>query len=213
MKVEYPVPFYENTPDNTHCFQAALRMVLKYFLPEQEYSWEELETITVKKKDGWTWPIAAMIWLSKNGFEIKDIELFDYLEFSKEGKKYLTDKFGSEVADAQDTFTDLPQEQRFASELTSYVHVEMRIPNTDDLRTLLTEGYLLICNINSAKLTGKEGYFPHAVVIKGYEDNTFILHNPGIPGEENQHASATLFEKAWAYPDETAKNILAIRRT
>ncbi len=144
MKIEYAVPFYENTPDNTHCFQAALRMVLKYFLPDKDYAWEELEVITAKKKDGWTWPIAAMIWLSKNGFEIKDIELFDYQEFSKTGKKYLAEKFGTEVAEAQDKFTDLPQEQRFSADLLNYVHVEMRMPDIDDVRMLLDEGYLLI---------------------------------------------------------------------
>lgn len=40
------VPFYSNTPDDTHCFQAVLKMVLKYFQPEKYYSFEQLDKLS-----------------------------------------------------------------------------------------------------------------------------------------------------------------------
>jgi hypothetical protein len=211
MNAQYDVPFYANTADNTHCFQAALKMVLKFFHPHQDYSFEELEKITAKKDGGWTWPIAAMMWLSKNEFDVRDIELFDYEEFAANGKEYLREKFGDEIAEAQDKFTDLVQEQNLSKELAKYVGVKMEIPTVKDIFAFLDVGYLLICNINSSTLKGVDSYNPHSVVVTGYSDERLFLHNPGLPAQENQDVSVSDFEKAWAYPDESAKNILAVR--
>ena len=44
------VPFFGN-PDDTHCFQAVIRMLLKYQFSELEYSWSELDRLTGKKED------------------------------------------------------------------------------------------------------------------------------------------------------------------
>jgi len=52
MKTE--VPFYPNTEDNTHCLQACLKMVLKYFIQEKEYSYEDLDRVTAKVPGLWT---------------------------------------------------------------------------------------------------------------------------------------------------------------
>ena len=50
------VPFYTNTSDDTHCYQAGLKMILKYFIPDKDFSWEELDKFTAKVEDLWTWP-------------------------------------------------------------------------------------------------------------------------------------------------------------
>jgi hypothetical protein len=209
--IDYNVPFYGNTPDGTHCFQAALRMVLKYFSPERDFTWKELEIITAKPEGKWTWPIAAALWLEDNGFEVKFIETFDYDDFSKRGAEYLLETHGKEVTDAQVAKSDIEQEMRLAKELAGKVSEEKRIATADDIRTLLSEGFLIIANVNSRVLRGKEGYSGHAVVVKGFNEDGFIIHEPGLPPIENMQVDLALFEKAWAYPSEEAKNILAVR--
>ena len=42
------VPFFPNTADNTHCLQAVLKMILKYFEPQKDYSFEELNILSDK---------------------------------------------------------------------------------------------------------------------------------------------------------------------
>ncbi len=42
------IPYYKN-PDENNCYQAALKIVLKHFLPLKEFSWEELDQLTAKK--------------------------------------------------------------------------------------------------------------------------------------------------------------------
>jgi hypothetical protein len=209
--IDYNVPFYGNTPDGTHCFQAALRMVLKYFSPERDFTWEELERITAKPEGKWTWPIAAALWLEDNGFEVKFIETFDYDDFSRRGAEYLLDTYGKEVTDAQVAKSDIEQEMRLAKELAGKVSEEKRIATADDIRALLGEGFLIIANINSRVLRGKEGYSGHSVVVKGFNEDGFVIHEPGLPPIENMPVDLAFFEKAWAYPSEEAKNILAVR--
>lgn len=65
MTINLEIPFFSNTPDNTHCYQAAIKMLAKYFWPQENYTWDELDKITVKVKGFWTWPMAGILWLPK----------------------------------------------------------------------------------------------------------------------------------------------------
>jgi len=110
------VPFYENT-DHTHCFQAVFRMILKYYWPDRDFSWEELEKITAKVDGLWTWPTAGMLWLYENGFEIHHVETFDYAKFVDKGSDYLIDLFGKKVGQEQIDHSDLAQEIEYAKQI------------------------------------------------------------------------------------------------
>ena len=75
----------------------------------------------------------------------------------------------------------------------------------------MDKGYLVICNINRQTLNNKTGYVGHFVVIKGYNDKGFMFHDPGLPLQENRFASFGNFEKAWAYPNKKAQNLMAFK--
>jgi len=210
--VEHPVPFVSNTEDDTHCFQAALSMVLKYFNPEMNYTFQELERITAKPKDKWTWQSAAILWLHENKYSVVAMDLFGYQRFAREGESYLLEVFGSEVTQAQVDNSDIEQERHFAEQLSTSNLVTMREPVLEDIYRLLADGYVIICSINSMKLSGKEGYAGHSVVLTGYTDESVILHDPGVPARASVHVACDVFESAWAYPNSGAKDLLAINR-
>lgn len=205
------VPFFANSQDNTHCFQAALAMILKAFWPEREFTWEELDEISGKKGDLWTWAFVAGVWMQRQGFEVVNIDPFDNQRFIDEGEGYLNEVFGKEVAKIQITHSDIPSEQRYAAEFIRAVKVDQRIPTIDDIRRLLDEGYLITCNVNSKALAGKEGYSGHAIVPLALDDHSITFHDPGLPPRPSARADIRLFEKAWGSPNEGAKNILAFR--
>jgi len=209
--VDYKVPFYANTADDTHCFQAALRMVLKFFWPNNEYTWEELEVATAKVEGLWTWYMAGLLWLQKNGFEVIVIETFDYEQFIQDKEKYLLDTFGKEVAEEQIKNSDIDQEIEYARRFVEEINPEARVPTVHNITQFLEDGYLVICGINSRALNNKEGFAGHSIVIKGTHNDGFILHDPGLPPIENRVVSFDEFEKAWAYPNDIAKNIMAIK--
>ncbi len=207
------IPFYENTKDDTHCFQAALRMILKHYWPGKDFSWEELEKITAKVDGLWTWPMAGMLWLHDNGFEVHAVESFDYSKFVDMGGDYLIDLFGQEVGQEQIAQSDIAQEVEYAKRIVKAGLCEPRMPEISELKEYLNQKYLIMCNVNSRALNNKEGYVGHFVVLTGYTSSGFILHDPGLPPLKNREVTFSDFERAWAYPNGQAKNYITVRKT
>jgi len=211
MQIDKNIPFFSNTPDDTHCFQACLKMILKYFYPEEEYSWEELDRVTAKKEGMWTWSMAGLMWLQDKGLEVKNIEVFDYEKFAKLGGQYLVEDFGEEVGGEQIKHCDIEQEKNIAQEFIKKIKTEKVVPEIKDLKELLLQDHIIICSVNSRCLSEETGYTGHLVVIKGFSDQGLILHDPGLPPLPNRLVDFDLFEKSWAYPSDKAKNIMAFK--
>jgi hypothetical protein len=211
LKIDKSVPFFGNTEDGIHCFEANIRMVAKYFWPERDYSWEEIDKITTKTPGLWTWPQAGWLWLESQGIEMTFIEDYDYAEFAKLGNEYLIKHYGEDVAQIQIENSNIPQEQKVSQKFIEKISVEQRIPTIQDITEFLQQNYLVMCNVNSMALNGKPGFMGHFVLIKGIEGDQFILHDPGLPPLENRRVDFATFEKGWASPDQKAKNLAAVR--
>jgi hypothetical protein len=209
--MELEVPFLSNTEDDTHCVQASLGMILKYFKPESNHSMEELEQITAKEENLWTWPLAMLLWLTQNNYDVKVIDLFDYEEFAEKGAKYIYENLGEEIGSAQEQNSDLPAEQARAKQLIGKVDKKNEIPTQDDVRTFLEQGYVPLCRVNMATLNGVEGYMGHSIIVKGFDNEGLIINDPGLPPQEDRHVSTEAFEQAWAYPVPESKNITAVK--
>lgn len=205
------VPFVSNSSDGKHCFEASLAMVVKYFKPEFDVSFENLDRITDKEPGKWTWPTAGMLWLLDNGFELKLVEDFDYEDFANRGEQYIIDKVGPEVARAQIANSDVTRELQYARRFAKLNLVDCRLPDFKEIKKLLSEGYLIICNVNSTTLAGGPGYSGHFVVVFEGDDKTVTIHDPGLPPKPSQKVSHSVFERAWAYPTPNEKNLLAVR--
>jgi len=206
---DHDVPFFAN-PDATHCYQAALRMVLKRFRPERDYSWQMLDHVTGKVEGLGTWPFAGLSWMHDQRFAITNVELMDNRRFAAEGRAYLAELAGAEFAESVDAGVDLSRVQQEAAVFVDKVRCEMRMPTIDDACRLVEAGKLVVCNVNSRVLNGREGYSGHFVVVKGFADDELIVHDPGPPGTANRKVTFEAFERAWAYPNSTAKTLVAI---
>lgn len=186
-------------------------MVLKYFKPREEFSWQELEKLTAKVEDLWTWPTQGLINLHNMGFEIVDLDDFSIEEFIRDGGNYLIKKYGKEVGKAQIAHSDIGQEQQIYKEYLKLNLHDQKIPSIEDLKNLINEGYLIICNVNSKALNNKSGYVGHFVVVFGYDKKSFQLHDSGLPPLQARLVPYQNFNKAWEYPDEASKNLQAFR--
>ena len=204
------IPFFPNTGDGTHCFQAALKMALAALAPDRSFSYEELDRISGKLPGKWTWPTAALLWLMDAGFEVGLIEEFDYGAFAEEGGDYLIGRFGEEVGRAQIANSDIERERALARRFAAVAPLEMRVPDAKDIRDKLRPDSVVILNLNSAVLEGGEGYAGHFVVICEIGDTWVRLHDPGLPPRPNLRASLERFERSWGYPHPRDKNLLAI---
>ena len=206
------VPFYGNTPDNTHCFQATIRSVLAYFMPDRTFTFEELDVLSAKIDGLATWPQAMLLSLASMGFDVTVIENFDAQRFIDEGAAYLVAAYGREASTWQIANSDIAQERRIYKELVTAknVTIEQRPATTQDITQFLDSGYLVQAMINSKVLHNKKGYAGHSVLIYGYNEEGLYMHDPGLPAQESAYISYSDFYKAWASPDDTATNIIAI---
>jgi hypothetical protein len=84
------VPFIAN-PDATHCYQAALKMVLRHFRPQRDHSWGKVDGLG-------TWLFAGLTWLQDQGVDLTNVELMDNKRFAAEGRAYLAELAGQEFA-------------------------------------------------------------------------------------------------------------------
>lgn len=205
------IPFFSNTPDDTHCFQAVLKMVLKYFQPDRDYSFEELDKFSDKVPNMWTWATRTLINMQKMGFDLINMESFDYLAFSKNGKNYIENKFGQEMAIAQEQNSNLQKEMIDASEFVKVFGNNFILPEIEDIKNYIDQGYVIGCNVNIEKLNKNSGYAGHFILVFGYDDNNLYLHDPGHPPYPDRKVSFNEFTHAWAYPNHDNQNLVAFK--
>lgn len=205
------ISFYPNT-DNLHCFEACFKMILKYYLPERDFSWEELDEMSAKQPNLATWPQQMMFNLHSMGFDIVMIEGFNGSAFVKDGAEYLKRTFGEETAAWQIAHSDIPAEQSIYKKLlATNAHIEVRQPSLGEFKEYLDQGYLITCTVNSRRLNSKEGYVGHAIVVYDMDDTHITFHDPGPPAHEARRISHEEFINAWADPNDDARGLIAVR--
>lgn len=205
------IPFYANTSDDTHCFQAVMRSILKYYFLEREYSWKELDKITQKAPGKWTWPMAGLMYLKQLGLEVKNVELFDYGAFYERGDEYLIERYGEEVGRASIEHGD-PNDHLIAKDFAVSGITENRPATFEELQQLFQQGYILVCGVNSYALNNQVGYAGHFVLITDIGDDYVILHDPGLPPAPNRRVDRATFEKAWFLSSEKDGNYMAFKK-
>jgi len=196
IMIKYNVPFFANTKDNTHCVQACFKSILKFFLPERAFSFAELGRMSKKSEGKGTWWFPMYLELKKMRFDIKEISNFDYEKYYKEGKKYLQEIYTNEQTNWYLEKSNLLDVKKYIPEFLVLVKPEVRKATNEDFERLLSEGYLLISDVNYYAIQGKVGYGSHAVVVFGFDEENFYLHDPGLPPRENLKVSKKLFQKA-----------------
>lgn len=208
--------FFPNEADDSHCFQASLKMALNFIAPQIDKNIDSYDEFTGKSPSfKYTWPIEGAINSAKEGLEVVYIDQFDLRKFVKNPKKALIEVLGEEIAQDQIDNSNIPQVVSAAKALLTNENVKVifEIPTLVQLQNLIDEGFAIIVNVNAKALTGKDGYSGHFVYVYGYTENSLLIHNPGLPPEPSLEITIENFEKAWAASGEEYKNILAIRST
>jgi len=199
--MRYKIPyFYPNRKDDLHCSQAVSKMIFNYFQPEKNYSWETIDKLTGFKEGLWTWPNKIQIKMARMGFDVYNKDLFDYKKFAKLGGKYIIQRYGKEVGEAQIENSDIPAETKKIPDYLKQVRTENAVPSLKDIKKFLQKGYLVSCNINSRVLSKTKGYVGHLVLVYKVEDRYVHLHDPGLPPRPKRKVPKQLFNTAWGYP-------------
>jgi hypothetical protein len=200
------VPFFANTPDDTHYVQAVFKMALKYFLPNKDFSWKQLDEMTQKQTGKGTWWFPAVARLNQMGLETTYIEKFDYAQYYAQGDDYMRAFYGHEIGDWFLRNSNIAKVKKLIPEFLASRHVETRAAMLHDINDFLNQGWLVGAEINVRVLQNQSGFNGHMILIHSRQDNNYIVHDPGLPAVANRVIDRGTFKRAWAYsgPDKTA---------
>jgi len=207
------IPFFPNTPDDTHCFQACLKSILKFYFPKKEYSFSYLDRVTAHKKGKWTWDTAGLLFLQKKGFSVTSIADFSYKKFIKNGEKYLKEIWTEEIFYTQKKFSDLKNEQYLAKKLSDSKDIKLieRPATISDIKKLFNNGWIVMPSINPFVINNKKDYANHIIIITNLNDKMITFHDSGLPPLPNRKIPLTKFLKAFYYPDKESGSLIAIK--
>jgi hypothetical protein len=206
------IPFYENASDGKHCTQASMRMVLKHFEPEYEFTWDQIDEMTAYLKDKGSWASATLITMKKRGYDVVEISTFNSVEFIRECGDYLLARYGKEAGKYAIENSDLSAEQSRYLELNDLnLHID-RIPHLDDIKLMLQKGYLVCCTINARRLNNEAGFAGHYIVVYSATDDGLYINDPGPTAIQERFVTNENFEYAWSIPTEETKLLYAFRK-
>lgn len=198
VDMQTSIPFYSNTKDNTHCFQAVYRMILKHFFPKKNFTWKELDTLSGKKKGKWTWQTTMLINMKKMGFDIVSFDTFDFHSFIKKGAPFLIEVFGEEIGNQQIINSDVEYERSQFKKVKGRITVKKKPATLQDIRTYLSKGHLIECQVNACALNKEVGYSGHSVMIYDFDKKYFYLHDPGLRPMPARKVTYALLKKSMA---------------
>jgi hypothetical protein len=206
------IPFFSNTKDATHCVQAAFRSMLKYFLPDREFSWAELDELSKKEEGKGTWWFPLLLEIQKFGLEIIDVSPFDLGRYYEEGEEYLIATQPPEVVGFMLHKSNLTKVKQYIPKFLEAVDFQNRTATLEELKKLVSSGWLVGVDLNSRTLNKKEGYSSHMVTVFGCKDGYVIFHDPGLPPCPRRVVSEKLFLQAWEYTGKENKSLVALRK-
>ncbi len=193
------IPVFPNCDLETHCVQATLQMVLKWFFPERRYTLAELDIATSHEPDGLTWDYAVLLFLAEQGLDVLYIDPFDIRSFACDGAAYLRsiwdhDRYAFEDLNAN--LTLVQQQAGSVLEALNTITLVQSVASMHELEALHASGWLIMAQNNSYVLDGEEGFDGHYVLLTGFTHDEIIFNDCGNPPQKNRRVSRECFERS-----------------
>jgi len=178
-------PPHVEAPGSTRCGPSIILMILKHFLPEKEWTFDDADRICGYIEGKWTWSTACIPAMIELGFEAINFSTFDNNAFIENPEQYLVQQFGPEKAKINIDKCDIPMivDILKTAKGSPYETTVSRNWQWDDVDRLLSAGYLLFTWVNSRALLCRqdESFSGHFVLVYGYnpEKKYVLYHDAG----------------------------------
>jgi len=189
------IPFYVNNGDGKQCMQVAMQCVIKHFL-RKEYSLDQLDQLTNRKSDYWTFTAQIVTVLYDLGLDVKYYSN-ESLELFLGGEVYFRQHFGKD-ADKILSLTDMPAVISSINSLLKYNLFEKKSMSLLEIEEHLNNGHVPLVLMDYNKIIQKKGlYQGHFVVVTGFDDGYIYYHESGPKNPEpNKKIRKELFQEA-----------------
>lgn len=193
-----PPKFYSNLPDNNHCLQASLMIVLNTLAGKT--TWDQINKLTGYQDGLYSWSVVGAQILADIIPGTKLIShLLDYDKFAKKGDEYLKSIWSPEWYQLQkrNASPNFSREQEATKKITGKKLYEYKKFITMENIKKYLKNNLIITLIDPHVITGVPGSSGHFVVVFDHKNDNFLLHDPGLPKHENWQVNQEIFMKAF----------------
>jgi hypothetical protein len=165
------VPYVRQGRDS-NCYQACLMMMLKKFFPEEKYTSRDMDRLTRRKPNHWTFEAQLVPALLEKGLEVK---LFATTEYNKISPEYVSRNYGAHVAPLIDYGA-----VRWARGHLKPEFYSRKALSWAEVERYFRQGYLaMLCVEENALWKGAPGRFSgHAVLVVGVSGESVYIHDP-----------------------------------
>lgn len=187
--------FYANKPDDNHCLQASVLMVLNSL--GHDMSWEQVNKLTKYDDRYYSWTIVAASIVSQYIPNTRLVTGLDYKKLANDGEEYLKFLWPSQWYESQRQHASpgFKREQQFAKDFKGKFELVNRKLSSEELSNLIKDN-LIISLINPYIIRAGNGVSGHFVVVYDSVDDRFIYHDPGNPPIEKAQANKDVFLSA-----------------
>ncbi len=190
--------FVDETKDNKRCVQACLKMILKYFLPQKDFNWKQLDKITHKIPKKGTWWFAFYPELVKLGFEVATYRDANYFRnLMKHGLKYLYVAHPKRIADWYIKHSNIKNVMHLIPKVLKEIKFNSKRASFKDVELRLNNDYLLMSDIISRAIYHRTGFVSHAVVITGIDAKNIYINDPANKAGKSVAVPRKIFHVAW----------------
>lgn len=198
--IKLNIPFFANSKDGKACMQASLLSAIKFFDSKINIDLTELDNLTGRQKNQETWTQQGVAAMAKLGFVVKYYSR-ESLEPALKGENYIKEKYAGDNALINKILSQSNMDAVIKS--TRYLITknifEKKILTLEEIEQHVRDKHVVIALLDWNVIKGKKDtYQGHYVVITGFDENNFYVHQSG-PGEveENKKVPKDLFLKAW----------------
>lgn len=189
--------FYSNLQDDNHCMQASLMIVLNTLAGKT--TWNEVNKLTEYKDNLYSWSVVGAKVLNDKIPGTRLIGTLDYKKFANDGERYLKDVWGQEWYDLQKKHAspNFSKEQESAKKLVKKgLTKRKKFVAKKDIKDYLKNN-LIIALIDPHVIKNTPGSSGHFVVVYTSKSTNFLLHDPGLPPQEQWTVDQDVFMKAY----------------
>jgi len=196
------LPFYHNP--GRHCGQAVMKIALKAIMPEKDFSYEELDKITMHDPKEWTSPPQLALGFIKLGvnFEYYIKPGFEKVSIPNYARDYAAKNFKGNYMNTlfkRVNFKPLEESVALISGDKRVIEREQDL-TIKDLEKVIDNENIPICWVNySLFIHDKEPNLSgHFLIMTGYDKDSFFYINTDNEFDgENVKGSKETFNKAW----------------
>lgn len=188
--------FFGNEPDNNHCLQAASLIVLNTLGHKVDFA--KIDELTGYEAKRYTWSVCGAVVLARLIKGTKLLSEWDYSQFAAKGEAYLIEKWDPSwfQLQRQHASPNFAKEQEWARLAVEQNTFELGGPSVGDIEKALLKNFV-IALVNAPRLYDSPGESGHFVVLFGFNNGHFYLHDPGLPAKSAQKIHKQKFAAAF----------------